>query len=274
MHTAVINHPLDIIPALAEFKPDLILMDVYMPECTGLELARVIRQENAYLNIPIVFLSAEPDVDRRFAAMSTGADDFQSKPIKDEHLVSVVLSRARRFRALAKAVSRDSLTGVLKHAKFKERLAAEISRAGRQAVPLSFVLLDLDHFKNVNDRHGHLAGDEVLKSFCRMLQQRLRKMDIIGRLGGEEFGVILPNTDQQAALRLMEEIREDYAALVHYSGTLSFSITFSGGIAAFPEVGQLNDLIASADDALYQAKANGRNRIVLAGGPEEKPVTG
>lgn len=265
MKVESVTQPMQAMSVLAEFKPELILMDLYMPQCTGLELAKVIRQQEAYLSIPIVFLSAETDVEKQFAALRLGGDDFLTKPIQDDHLISSVLARAQRFRLLSSMMIRDSLTGLLKHTKIKEELQMEILRARRQWSALSFAMIDIDRFKTINDTHGHLCGDRVIKSLSRLLQQRLRRTDIIGRYGGEEFAVIFPGTDHDTAAHALDTIRADFAEIHHLHAGKEFSASFSAGIADFPRHPDSNSLIQAADAALYDAKNGGRNRVITAG---------
>lgn len=263
MVAEAISNPLQALEKMAEFRPDLVLVDLYMPECNGLELAAVIRQQVEFVSIPIVFLSAETDMDRRLVAMSLGGDDFLTKPIQPDHLVSAVTSRVERSRVLRSYMVRDGLTGLLNHTAIKEQLEIELARTKRLNGKLSFAMIDLDHFKSVNDTYGHPVGDRVLKSLSRLLQQRLRETDIIGRYGGEEFAVILNDTDGPAAVKVLDQIREDFSRLRHFANGGEFSVTFSCGVADFPhhdEAGKLNE---AADKALYEAKHTGRNRLVL-----------
>jgi diguanylate cyclase (GGDEF)-like protein len=263
MVTNVVTAPGEVLNQLNDFVPDLILMDLYMPNCTGLELAAVIRQQPAYVSVPIVFLSAETNLDKQMAAMQMGGDDFLTKPIRPNHLISSVSARAQRSRILRSFMIRDSLTGLLNHTRTKEQLELEIARAVRKNSSLVFALLDLDHFKLVNDNYGHLVGDRVLKSLSRLLQQRLRKSDVIGRYGGEEFAIILPDTDAESAFKVMDEIRTRFSQIRHQDENEYFQVTFSCGLAAFPENEDPVSLTSQADKALYQAKNAGRNRVVL-----------
>jgi diguanylate cyclase (GGDEF)-like protein len=265
MKTRVVNHPKDVLKALVEQHPDLILMDFHMPGCSGPELAAVIRQQEAYVSIPIVFLSGETDRNQQLAAMGQGGDDFLTKPITPENLVSSITIRAQRSRILREFMVRDSLTGLLNHTETKARLNLDVARAKRAGEVLTFAMLDLDHFKQVNDTFGHLAGDGVIKSLSRLLQQRLRKTDIIGRYGGEEFAVILPGTDTVSAEKVLNQVRESFSYIRHQGDKSEFAATFSGGLAAFPQHHDPIKLNAAADQALYQAKAAGRNRLVIAG---------
>jgi len=261
----VITDPLKAMEALVEQPPELLLLDMHMPGATGEELAKVIRLQDAYLSIPIVFLSAESDVSRQREAMSMGGDEFLQKPIQPEHLVSAVRSRVIRYRALRALMVRDSLTGLLNHTSFKERLRTEVSRAQRQIKPLSVALIDIDFFKKVNDNYGHPVGDRVIKSLARLLKQRLRGADIIGRYGGEEFAVALPDTTLDVALKVVDSIRASFEAIVQHAGDATFQATLSAGVSAFPPTADSETLIKLADEALYVAKRAGRNQVQKSG---------
>ncbi|MCJ2542908.1 diguanylate cyclase [Thermostichus vulcanus] len=265
MVTQVVTDPFDLIPVMSEFNPDLILMDVYMPHCSGLELGTVIRQQPAYVGIPIVFLSTETDLNKQLDAMNLGGgDEFLTKPIQPDHLIMAVYSRAQRARTLRSLMATDSLTGLLNHTTTKEQLVQETLRAERSQSSLAFAMLDLDHFKSVNDTYGHATGDRVIKSLSRLLQQRLRRTDTIGRYGGEEFAVILPDTDGATACKIMNDIRQRFAQIRQQSEDEEFSATFSCGIAVYPTFSDVGSLKTAADKALYRAKHQGRNRVVLA----------
>ncbi len=263
METEIVNNPLDVFSFLFEFNPDLILMDMYMSQCNGKELAKMIRQMKAFVCIPIVFLSAETDPVQKLSAMSVGGDDFITKPVEPEHLISSVRIRAERMRMLRSFMDRDSLTGLLNHSKTKEQLDISIDRARRMDTSVTFAMIDLDHFKRVNDTYGHYVGDMVIVALARLLQQRLRKTDIIGRYGGEEFAVILNSTTPEQARMILDEIRVSFSQIRHRAGEDEFRATFSCGIATYPDYKDAAELIKAADEALYSAKKQGRNRIVL-----------
>ncbi|MEI6415331.1 MAG: response regulator, partial [Pseudomonadota bacterium] len=192
MEVEVLNHPETVIDKVSAFHPELILMDLYMPGYSGQELAAVIRQHDEWIGLPIVYLSAETDRDKQLQAMKRGADDFLTKPISDAQLVAAVRVRTARSRQLADLMTKDSLTGLLKHARIKETLAVELARARRNGTLLSVAMIDIDYFKKVNDTYGHATGDRVIVALAHLLKQRLRKTDGIGRYGGEEFVAILP----------------------------------------------------------------------------------
>ncbi len=260
----VVTEPLKTLEALDDIAPELILLDMHMPGASGEELAKVIRQQDAYLSTPIVFLSAESDVTRQREAMSLGGDEFLQKPIAPQHLISAVKSRVIRYRALRALMVRDSLTGLLNHTSFKERLRAEVARSKRQDKPLSVGLIDIDFFKQVNDSYGHPAGDRVIKNLARLLKQRLRNVDVIGRYGGEEFAVALADTASADAHRVLDHIRTSFEAIVQFADEQTFRATLSAGVAQCPPGCDAEDLIRRADVALYAAKRGGRNRVEMA----------
>jgi len=196
--------------------------------------------------------------------MQFGADDFLTKPIQPEHLVSSVTSRVRRYRILRTFMVRDSLTGLLNHVKTKEELDTEIMRAQRQKNSVVFAMIDIDFFKKVNDTYGHPTGDKVIKSISRLLQQRLRKSDVVGRYGGEEFAVILKDTDAASAFATLDDIRKAFEKISQHSDKGDFSVTFSCGLAEFPKFSNSTEITNAADRALYEAKAAGRNCVVIA----------
>ncbi len=266
MSVRVVNDPLMALKPLFEFAPDLILIDMYMPGCNGMELAKIIRQINDFISIPIVFLSAEVNQDKQLLAIGMGGDDFLTKPIQPQHLVSSVASRIKRSLVLRSFMVRDSLTGLLNHTAIKDQLFREMGRAKRQGKPLVFAMIDIDHFKLVNDGYGHPAGDRVIKSLSRLLKQRLREHDLVGRYGGEEFAVILVDADGPSAIKILDNIRNDFAQLRHLAGNQEFSVTFSAGIADIAHYAEASRLTDAADKALYKAKHAGRNQVVLADG--------
>jgi diguanylate cyclase (GGDEF)-like protein len=260
----VVSDPDRVMHVISEFQPDLILMDVYMPGCNGVDLARVIHQQEAYVSLPIVFLSTETRLERQLAAMRLGGDAFLIKPIAHDHLISIVSSRVERSRLLRSLMLRDSLTGLFNHTTAKRHIDIELARAEREGTPMSLAFIDIDYFKAVNDTYGHLSGDHVIKSLARLLQQRLRKTDVVGRYGGEEFVVVLTNTDGATARRVIDSIRAGFERIRHQSDTAGFTVTFSCGIASFPEYKNIESLSSAADKALYEAKNWGRNRVVLS----------
>jgi diguanylate cyclase (GGDEF)-like protein len=266
MVTRLLHDPAEILEALSGFKPDLVLMDMYMPQCSGRDLSRLIRQIPEFVSLPIVFLSSETDKLKQVSALRVGAEGFLTKPIQPDDLIAAVAIRAERMRTLRSLMVRDSLTGLFNHTFLSQFLETALANAKRNGNRLCFVMIDVDHFKKVNDSYGHPAGDQVLVALSRLLQQRLRDSDMVGRYGGEEFALVMQNVSAAEALAVVDEIRGDFAKVGFRSGDTAFSCTFSAGIAAFPPVQGAEALTEAADRALYAAKHAGRNRVV---GPEE-----
>jgi diguanylate cyclase (GGDEF)-like protein len=264
METRSLNDPLQALPRLHEFKPDLILMDMYMPGCNGMELAKAIRQIDAYFSIPIIFLSGETDTNAQFEARRMGGDEYLIKPIKPDHLISTVTVLAERMKIIRSFMVRDSMTGLLNYAATNDALDAAIKQAQNQnlAETVCFAMIDLDHFKEVNDNYGHDAGDRVLMALARLLRQRLRKADVVGRTGGEEFAVVLPACSIHEGGHLLQQILEDFATIGFPAGENTFNSTFSCGVASLDKYDTAAKLYKAADEALYLAKLEGRNRVV------------
>ncbi|MBK85401.1 MAG: diguanylate cyclase response regulator [Gammaproteobacteria bacterium] len=261
--TEVINDPLLIMDTIETVNPEIILLDMYMPSCMGTELAQVIRQLEEYHHIPIVFLSAEEDKEKQVSAMGFGADDFISKSEEAKYLVAEIKARGRRARELVTLMHRDSLTGLLNHTRILKHLHQEIDKALSSGTPLCFAMVDIDHFKSVNDTYGHPEGDRVIKRLAMFLKQRLRKSDFVGRYGGEEFAIVLTNTTVEDAKVFLNDIREQYSKFRYHSSKGEFTSTLSCGIAELTEQNQ-NFITVSADEALYDAKRGGRNRVCIA----------
>ena len=262
MLVEMLHEPAEIFARMRSFNPEVVLLDVSMPDCTGPELAQIIRMNDDWLRVPIVYLSAETDIGRQMNALIKAGDDFVTKPISDNALVAAVFSRAQRARLLSNALARDSLTGLLKHADIKEQAAVELERAQRSGKPASVAMLDIDFFKKVNDSYGHAAGDNVIRALANLLRQRLRRIDSLGRYGGEEFLVVLPDCTAEQALRILDEIRQRFAELQFIASGSEFSVTLSAGIASTEDLtDNAGSLLERADRALYTAKNSGRNRV-------------
>ena len=259
--TRTLTNPIQTMAELADFQPDLIILDMYMPSCVGTELAKVIRHNDRYVSVPIIYLSAEDDMDKQLDAMSEGGDDFLTKPIQPRHLITTVRNRAARARHLKARMVRDSLTGLYNHTHILQLLEDCTFRARRENRPLSFAMLDLDHFKRVNDCYGHPMGDRVIKSLALYLKQRLRKADFIGRYGGEEFAIVMPDTDLESALQILNLIRERFCEIQYPAQPTDLCCSFSAGVVQLHSDSDNLKMASQADEALYFAKNNGRNQV-------------
>lgn len=264
LRAQAVTDPLRVLDSLRELPPDLILMDVYMPGASGEELVRVIRQDEAFVDIPIVYLSVESDPARQRQAMALGGDEFLTKPIQPELLVSAVRARIARARALRRHMTVDGLTGLLGGAHFNDRLGLELARGRRAGKPLSLALLDLDHRRRTRDMHGPTAFDRAVRSLARLLRQRLRGTDLIAHCGMGAFAVAMPDTALGAAERVLNEVREVFSALPQSDGERVFHCSFSAGLAeAAPEEDRAS-YFERAAQALRTARQAGRNRIAAA----------
>ncbi|MEE3117994.1 MAG: diguanylate cyclase [Pseudomonadota bacterium] len=257
----ICSTPSDSLATARTFQPELILMDLHMPKCSGAELTAVLRQLDGTGHVPVLYLSAERCEQQKLDALLQGGDDFLHKPVDPDQLLRVVAYRVQRFQELRDQLSRDSLTGLLNQRSFKDFLSIEFERTKRGKQPLSFAMLDLDHFKKTNDQYGHAAGDQVLLTLSRLIRRRIRRSDYAGRSGGEEFAVILPNTDSDGAYLLMESLRRQFSEQKYEVQGKVFRQTLSIGIATLTgnEYETPHDLADAADQALYKAKHAGRN---------------
>ena len=259
-----VNPPADALTALERFSPDLLLVDVYMPVCSGEELANIIRQQPEHVGLPIIYLSSETDSQKQLSAMTAGVEAFITKPVIPDELVSAVTLRAERLRLLRSLMTRDSMTGLYNHSTTTELISKALAQAHRDNTQHAMAMIDIDHFKAVNDTHGHLAGDQVIITLARLLKTRLRMSDIIGRYGGEEFVVLLKGVSDERACALIDALRHDFAQVDFHAGGTRFRCTFSAGISRFPNHPSTESLRLSADQALYRAKHQGRNQVVTS----------
>jgi diguanylate cyclase (GGDEF)-like protein len=249
--------------AIVRETPDLILMDTRLPGIDGLSLARLVRQDSRFGLTPIVFLTHHDTVADQIEALSAGADHFLTEPVDRELLTHLVVNRAERGRRLREMVHRDGLTGLLNHATLMAELEHAVEYARRHGETFAFVMIDVDHFKRINDRYGHLAGDQVLLHVARVFQTTARASDLIGRYGGEEFGMILRRTDRHGAGVLADKLRTALAeqpAVVGAGERIPVRVCI--GISTYPDDAlSASDLALLADAALYRAKAGGRDRV-------------
>ncbi|WP_237134133.1 diguanylate cyclase [Pseudohongiella sp. O18] len=265
MQAEILARPEKVISALESNTPDVILMDLQMPGISGQNLAAVIRQYGRWVGLPIVYLSAEHDPHLQLLALKQGADDFLVKPISNEHLVTVVKSKVARSRQLIDLMTKDSLTSLLKHAAIKDALRRELDLARRKREELCVAMMDIDHFKQINDQFGHAMGDEVIASVATLLRMRLRRTDVLGRYGGEEFVVIMGNCSGDKAFKVLDDFRQRFQELKFSDEEKVFSATISIGIAPIKSSHEIDAdmLLVAADKAMYAAKSMGRNKVVL-----------
>jgi diguanylate cyclase (GGDEF)-like protein len=261
--------------------PDLVLLDLILPDMDGLEVLRLIKARNDADFIPVIILSARSDLDSKVAGLRIGADDYLAKPFAEAEILARAAAMLR-IKSLQDALRRaqkeleersitDGLTGLKNRRFFDERIVEEYRRAQRYADPVSLIMLDLDHFKQVNDRHGHPVGDLVLREAARLLRSSIRDPDICARYGGEEFAVILPKTHLAGALVVAERIWRELAAKIYAvpadapGGPLELHVTASIGLAVYPspDITSAELLLKYADEALYEAKRAGRDTICL-----------
>jgi diguanylate cyclase (GGDEF)-like protein len=258
--TEAINDPGKLLDMLESYRPDLILMDMYMPRFNGVEATRVLRQMAAYSALPIVYLSGESEVGMQVEALRLGGDQFLNKPFNPVLLAAVVKTRIERFRETQRSTRLDGLTGLLNHTAAKSRLKSMVAQIAAHGT-LTVAMIDIDHFKSINDTYGHPVGDQVIRGLAWLLKGRLRSIDLIGRYGGEEFIIALPDVSLEQAGLVIDRIRTDFSALPHAHPGGALYATFSAGMAAYPLVDTAASLTEAADGALLQAKRHGRNRV-------------
>lgn len=274
---AKVTHCLDGVAAreaMIREAPDLILTDIRLPGIDGISLARLVRQDSRFGLTPIVFLTHHDTVADQIEALSAGADHFLIEPVDRELLTHLVINRAERGRRLREMVHRDGLTGLLNHATLMAELEHAVEYARRHAETFAFLMIDVDHFKRVNDRYGHIAGDQVLLHVARVFQTTARASDLIGRYGGEEFGMILRRTDRAGAAILAQKLRTGLAeqpAVVGAGETIPVRVCI--GVSVYPEDSTAASEVAQlADAALYRAKAGGRDRVEFTREMPSRPI--
>jgi diguanylate cyclase (GGDEF)-like protein len=251
--------------AAREQSPDLAVLDVMMPRVDGYEVTRRLRAAPAISSLPVLLLTAfatGEDVVRGFEA---GADDYVRKPFSGDELrarVRALLERRRLLDRLVEQARTDGLTGLLNRRAWEEELHRELIRGGRYGSPMSLALLDLDRLKQLNDEHGHQAGDDLLRALAEAWKQRVRGVDVLARTGGDEFALLMPNCAPEQGLGV---VRRVLAALPE-------GATCSCGLAAWEPGESAEALVARADAALYAAKREGRDHLVVA--PPRLPESG
>jgi diguanylate cyclase (GGDEF)-like protein len=247
---------------------DLVLLDVSLSDADGFSLARLVRQDPRHHLLPVVFLTEGSEMTSHLEALRAGADDFLTKPIEQNQslLLQVVLTRSERGRRVREMTYRDGLTGLLNHATFMFQLEHAVEFARRDKESLAFLVLDIDRFTQVNDRHGYLVGDRALMHVAKVFQRDARGSDLIGRLSGEEFGMILRQGTCEGAGVLARKLQAAVEGHPPELGTTEpIHLDVSIGIACYPEAGvSAAALTEAAARALERAKSGGRDRVQFA----------
>jgi diguanylate cyclase (GGDEF)-like protein len=259
-----------------ESRPDLILLDILMPGMDGFEVCSQLKANESTRDIPVIFVSSMVDIDNKVKGFKVGGVDYINKPFHHAEILvrvntHITLLRLRkdletRNAELERLANTDYLTNLYNRRRFflsAEKMYTESLLTG---YPISFTLLDLDFFKQVNDTHGHMIGDQVLVHVAGLIRKFCRENDMVARYGGEEFAILHPNTGGPAALQVVEEIRINVEETPFVSEKDEIGMTFSAGIVdakTCVDCPRIDDVLALADKALYRAKHVGRNRVVL-----------
>jgi diguanylate cyclase (GGDEF)-like protein len=260
----LLDEPQQFWSTLEQSNPDLLILDVEMPELSGIDLCQVVRNDSRWNDLPVLFLSAHTDRETVQRVFTSGADDYINKPIVGPELIARVLNRLERTQILHKLAEIDELTGLTNRRKSVQQFSQLLHLAERQTQPLCFAILDLDHFKQINDQYGHDAGDQVLRKLGELLKQSFRSEDVVARWGGEEFVVGLYGTTRSCGAKRLTEVLEIFSQQEFADAkNRKFGVSFSGGVAEFPKDGaNLQALYRAADALLYQAKESGRNQVL------------
>lgn len=262
-------------------RPDIILLDVVMPDMDGYTVCRWLKLNEATREIPIIMLTVKGELENRIEGLEKGANDYLAKPFNERELEARIYAALRtkalqtelkeKNRELKELLQKvevmaitDPLTGLHNRRRFYDALKKEFASTKRYNYPLSCMLIDIDYFKKINDRYGHLAGDQVLKEMARILSSSTRETDILARFGGEEFVLLLPHTSKENALAVAERMIKKIRNHTVRFGNAAIKVTASIGIASLTDLNEDDgeeDLLRYADAALYAAKEKGRNRI-------------
>ncbi len=252
---------------LRESAPDLVVLDLDMPVVSGTELCRLLRADPRWSALPVVFLTSHVGRDTIEAIFAAGADDYVPKPVGGPELVTRITNRLERTKILQARAETDPLTGLANRRKFESQWTRLQAMDERYGQPLSFALLDLDHFRDVNNRYGHEVGDVVLKHIGRLLSECFRGEDVVARWGGEEIALAMYGMSRSDGVRrVTDALRAISEKTMATPDGQSFRVSFSGGVSEHKVDGAtLLDLYRRADEALYAAKALGRSRVLPAG---------
>jgi diguanylate cyclase (GGDEF)-like protein len=261
-----LRDPTRLLGSLPEDPPDLVMLDIDMPKLNGVDLCRLIRANPRWRTLPVLFLSARRDAQTITRVFRAGADDYISKPIVGPEVISRVRARLERARLHQLLSETDPLTGLANRRRLEEQVGRLLSLSRRLKQPLSLAVLDVDHFKRVNDEHGHATGDAVLRQLAAHLTRSFRTDTAIARIGGEEFVLALLGTSPaQCGPRLTAVLTEFFRDGVEVGTGTRLHVSVSAGLA-YNAAGSADfrELYRRADEALLQAKQAGRNRVLIA----------
>jgi diguanylate cyclase (GGDEF)-like protein len=245
-------------------KFDIAVVDVNLPGADGYELTERLRREPRFAEAPIILVSAQASSTRRVAGLDRGADDFVEKPVVVDELLARIrrhLLHARRENELLRRCTHDHLTGALSRAAIEDELGRELKRAERSHLPVSVMLVDLDGFKAINDIHGHDVGDDALRKTARRLARLVRSTDRVGRFGGDEFLIVLPDTDEDEARVLLERLRQDWRKHPPLPRGVPQPVQVSIGCVTGQPGESVIALVRRADRAMYADKGKRKSRI-------------
>ena len=254
--------------------PDLVLLDLDMPDMSGFGVCRALKADPDLCMIPVIFLCGSGTESDKVEGLDLGAVDYVTKPF-DAFELRARVRAALRTKHLQDLLIHyghvDPLTELGNRRALTDRLCQEWARIQRHGGSLAFIMADVDHFKLVNDAHGHPAGDDVLREIAGIISAQCRDSDIPARYGGEEFAVVCTATDAVGATKLAERCREQIEKHEVSLAADTVQVTASFGVADSGDATSVDGLVAAADEALYEAKEVGRNRVVVAGQPSERP---
>lgn len=248
--------------------PDMVILDISMPYLSGIKAMDKIKKYFGERYIPVIFLTASVKIDDKLKALSGGACDYLTKPVSPEELLARIrnfLDIKTRHDRLKERATYDWMTGVLNKARFLEKARDELAGSLRHKTPLSFIFLDIDNFKNINDQKGHLAGDAVITEIAGRLKHCVRGQDLIGRFGGDEFVLMFPHKGIDKMPFIANRLKKNIEKKAVASDRERIKVTACMGIASIEgeEKASIDRLIKIADEALYEAKLKGAGRYVI-----------
>ena len=262
----ICDDPISAFELIDTIKPDVIILDILMPEVSGYELLGKIKAKPEYADIHVIFLSAVGSTEDRIKGVRLGADDYITKPFIINEVLARVEAALRRSNKYKEKLLRDDFTGAYSRHYFSCRFIEELERYKRNGKVFSIAFVDIDYLRLINEKHGYSVGDCVLKEFASYLNKNIRKCDILFRYGGEEFVVLLPDTDSSKAFLVIDRIKEGFGDKDIDAGDTVIKATFSAGIIQVDDKNMTEEeLIKRATSTIYRAKSLGRNTVVIFG---------